>query len=221
MHCSPKTLLGILALAGLGLSWARFPYAADSRSWIDLLADSSLKHWTRVPVPPTAALTTLSPWRVDTTSRTLICEGDKAGHEWLRYDKEFGDFVFQVEWRFTKLEGNRKYNSGIYVRNNADGTIWHQAQIGSASGGYLFGDTLVQGVTQRINLSPQVMERRVKEAGEWNLFEIRAEGPNLVLHVNGATTSEFSACEVAKGYVGLEAEGYRIEFRSVKLKELP
>jgi hypothetical protein len=27
-------------------------------------------------------------------------------------------------------------------------------------------------------------------------------------------------CEVPKGYLGLEAEGYRVEFRNLKLKEL-
>ena len=33
--------------------------------------------------------------------------------------------------------------------------------------------------------------------------------------------SEFSGCEMAAGYVALEAEGYAIEFRNLKLKELP
>ena len=39
--------------------------------------------------------------------------------------------------------------------------------------------------------------------------------------MNGAVVSEFDECEVRKGYVGLEAEGYRIEFRNLKLKVLP
>ncbi len=188
---------------------------------IDLLADTSLKGWTRVPVPPAAPLTPISPWKADPASGRLICEGEKSGHEWLRYDKEFGNFLFHVEWRFIKLEGDPKYNSGIYFRNSLDGAIWHQAQLGSASGGYIFGNTLVNGAPRRVNLSSQLMGKRVKPAGEWNTFDIRAEGRNLVVSVDGVVTSKYADCEVERGYVGLEAEGYRIEFRNMKLKELP
>ena len=42
----------------------------------------------------------------------------------------------------------------------------------------------------------------------------------MTLWVNGAVTNHWRECEVKKGYVGLEAEGYRIEFRNVKLKPL-
>ena len=33
-------------------------------------------------------------------------------------------------------------------------------------------------------------------------------------------STEWQECEVPRGYVGLEAEGWRIEFRNVKLKTL-
>lgn len=186
-----------------------------------LLQDKTLAGWTRIPVPPTAALSTVSPWKVDPVSGNLICDGDKSGHEMLRYDKEFGDFIFHVEYCFTRLANDARYNSGIYMRNNADGSIWHQAQAGSSSGGYIFGNTPANGNPQRINLREQMKEDRVKPAGEWNIFEIRAEGPRIVLSVNGAVTSEFNGCEVPRGYVALEAEGYRIEFRNVWLRQLP
>ena len=54
--------------------------------------------------------------------------------------------------------------------------------------------------------------------GEWNTYEIRCDGPKITLWVNGDLTGEFTAPEVPKGYWGLEAEGYRIEFRNIKLK---
>ncbi len=218
MRGFPKAYIGILALITFGFSQSPVGSRED---WINLLDDPSLKNWTRSPIPPTAALAPESPWKVEAATGTLVCEGDKSGHEWLRYNREFGNFIYQVDFRFTKLEGDRRYNSGIYVRNSSDATIWHQAQIGSASGGFLFGDTLVNGVKQRVNLSPQLKEKRVKEAGEWNTVEIRAEGRTITLSTNGAVTSEFGDCEVPRGYVGLEAEGYRIEFRNIKLRELP
>ena len=42
----------------------------------------------------------------------------------------------------------------------------------------------------------------------------------MTLWVNGAETSAWHDCEVPKGHVGLEAEGFRIEFRNVKVKPL-
>jgi len=42
----------------------------------------------------------------------------------------------------------------------------------------------------------------------------------LTLWVNGDVTTVWESLEVLKGYVGLEAEGYRIEFRNLRLKEL-
>ncbi len=219
-----RRIAGLTLLTGLlavcGWSQASSALEQDPRGWTDLLSDNSLRGWTRIPVPPSAALGEVSQWKMDPGGGILVCDGDKTGHEMLRYDREFADFLLHVEYRFTPRGGDAKYNSGIYVRNNADGSIWHQAQAGSSSGGYLFGNTLVNGVAQRVNLRDRMKENRVKPAGEWNTFEIRAEGPKITLWVNGAVTSEFDRCEVPRGYVALEAEGYRTEFRNVTLKVL-
>ncbi len=93
----------------------------------------------------TTPMDPVSQWKVDTANKVLICEGDQ-GHEFLRYDKELADFIFHAEWRFAKIENGKGYNSGVMVRNSADGIIWHQAQTGDASGGFLMGNTLVKGV---------------------------------------------------------------------------
>ena len=215
-------VLGLCLLLPPAGVWAQDKSALESEpaGWLDLLPDESLKGWTRVPIPPDRALNPNTQWSVDTAQRFVVCEGNR-GHEWLRYDRELADFIFHVEWRFTKLEGGKGYNSGVFVRNSSDGLIWHQAQVGGGNGGYLFGDTRVDGLRQRINLRPQMKENRVKEAGEWNTYELRCEGRTITLFVNGGLTSQFTNCEVPKGYLGLEAEGYRIEFRTLKLKRLP
>ncbi len=195
---------------------------SDPKGWVDLLADPTLKNWTRVPLQPVGQLPAgkaddPSPWKMDASAQTLVCEGDKAGHEMLRHTTEVGDFVLHAEFKFTKLEGEKPYNSGVFVRTSADGTTWFQAQTGPA-GGYLFGTVPVNGKPGRVSLRDQMIENRVKPAGEWNVYEIRAVGPTVTLWVNGAVVNEYKQSEVLRGYVGLEAEGYRIEFRNVKIK---
>jgi len=227
----PQTALAALVLAATLVSPP--PARADEtpsalerspEGWRDLIADAGpdLKGWTRGPIPPGSTPKSTgkgSQWSVDPKTGYLVCRGD-GGHEWLRWDEEVGDAVYHVEWRFTPVPGKRGYNSGIYARNSADARIWHQAQTGDASGGFLFGETPVDGKLTRINLAKQLKGNRVKPAGEWNTFEITCKGKDMSLWVNGAVTSDFDACEVPKGYVGLEAEGWRIEFRNVKLKTL-
>ncbi|MBX6311886.1 MAG: DUF1080 domain-containing protein [Isosphaeraceae bacterium] len=220
------TLAATLSLAGLlaAAPPADEPSALqrDPSGWTDLLvqAGPDLKGWTRVPIPPGSTLKAESPWSLDPASGHLLCRGEGV-HEMLLWDQELGDFIYHVEWRFFPVtEGKKAYNSGVYARNSADGKIWHQAQTGNASGGFLFGDTPVDGQIQRVNLSKQVKEKRVRPAGEWNTYEITCKGKDMILWTNGAVTCEWHECEVSKGHVGLEAEGYRIEFRNVKVKPL-
>ncbi|MBN1344171.1 MAG: DUF1080 domain-containing protein, partial [Phycisphaerae bacterium] len=65
-----------------------------------------------------------------------------------------------------------------------------------------------------------VKDGRVKPAGQWNTLEITARGKVLTLWVNGAVTCEVRNCGHPKGLVGVEGEGFRIEFRNLKVKEL-
>ena len=107
--------------------------------------------------------------------------------------------IFHVEWRFTPVPGKKGYNSGVYARNSADARIYHQAQTGDGSGGYLFGDTPVKGALKRFNLSKQQPASRVKPAGQWNTFEITCRGKEMTLWVNGAVTNQWRECEVPEG----------------------
>ena len=181
---------------------------------------ASLAGWVRAPFMSTVPMDPISQFTIDPVTGYLLCEGNR-GHEWLRYDKELTDFIFHVEFRFTKIEGGRGYNSGVMGRNSADGVVWVQAQAGEGGTGYLFGSAPgPTGQAVSFNLHRDMKDDRVKPAGEWNVFEFKAVGQDITSWVNGAAVSERKDFPVLKGYVGLEAEGYRIEFRNVKLKEL-
>jgi hypothetical protein len=135
----------------------------------------------------------------------------------LLYHEEFGDGIFHVEWRFKKIADKKGYNSGVYVRTSADGAIWHQAQVGDRNVGYLFGDTPGDGKVQRVKIDDK-QPQRGKQAGEWNIYEVTCKGKQMRLWINGGVTATWENCQVPKGHVGLEAEGWYIEFRNVKFK---
>jgi hypothetical protein len=199
--------------------FAQSALQTDPTGWTDIMPGANLGGWTRLPFMTTTPMDPVSQWTVDQNAGVLLCEGNR-GHEWLRFDKELADIMLHVEFRFTAIEGGKGYNSGIMIRNSADGVVWHQAQIGGEGTGYLFGGSPVEGKIQRFNLRSQMKENRIRPPGEWNTVELRTAGPKITLWVNGDVTTELANTEVLKGYLGLEAEGYRIEFRNIKLKRL-
>ncbi len=220
-------LFAIIACAWFSISYARAADTCEAKSvletdpqgWQDILPLAELKGWYRVPVPPTGKLGR-EQWHVDLERKELICDGD-GGHDMLLLDQDIGDAIFHLECCYTRIEGKTGYNSGAYVRNSKDGAIWHQAQFGDAKDGFLFGETPTEeGKKKFFSLSKQVKDMRVKPAGEWNTLEITARGKTLTLWVNGAVTCQFSDCGLTQGRLGLEAEGYRITFRNLKLKLL-
>jgi gluconolactonase len=64
-------------------------------------------------------------------------------------------------------------------------------------------------------------KRVSKGVGEWNHYYIRAVDGEVRLWVNGEEVSGGSDCKPATGYICLESEGAPIEFKNLRIKELP
>jgi hypothetical protein len=201
----------------LCLILAAFTLSASSQT-VNLFSGNYLDDWTRITVPPGHPVSNIQQWHIYPSKDRIICDGN-GGHEWLRFNRELHNFTFHVKWRFTPLEGHHSYNSGVFFRNNADGSIWHQAQT-ALDGGYIFGATPVDGKLTSFNEHKNMKENRLKPPGKWNIYDIRCVNDTCTLAVNGEVTSTIHIA-VDKGYIGLESEGYQIEFKDLKVKELP
>ncbi|MEO6595251.1 MAG: DUF1080 domain-containing protein [Planctomycetota bacterium] len=64
-------------------------------------------------------------------------------------------------------------------------------------------------------------KRLTLPAGQWNHYYIRAINGEVRLWVNGEEVNCGTKCTPAKGYLALEAEGALVEFRNLRLRELP
>jgi hypothetical protein len=191
---------------------------AASAQEVNLFPADAEAQWTRIAIPPTNPVSQIPQWHIDRAKRTIVCDGN-GGHDWLKFNRELRNFKFHLKWRFAPLPGTPKYNSGVFFRNDADGTIWHQAQT-TPEGGYIFGQTPVDGKLTWFNEQKNMTENRVKPAGKWNVYDIRCVGAQCTLAVNGATVNTVHI-GVEKGYIGLESEGFKIEFKDFKVTELP
>lgn len=224
--------LGLLGICGWSASARAVPQTAsrydyDRKGWSDLLKDAGapMNGWRRIPIPADQGKESTdfseSQWTYDPETKTLACSG-KGPHEWISPNTVYRDFIFHVEFRFLEVKSSKKvsYNSGVYFRNSKEGAIRHQVQIGDASGGYIFGETRTGEGNKRFNLAKRLLARRIKPAGDWNVVEIECKGRHARVWINGGPTAHWEECDVESGYVGLEAEGYAIEFRTVMIKPL-
>ena len=64
-------------------------------------------------------------------------------------------------------------------------------------------------------------ENRSRGVGEWNHYYIRAINGEVRLWVNGKEVSGGAECNPRTGYLCLESEGSPVEFRNLRLRELP
>jgi hypothetical protein len=72
----------------------------------------------------------------------------------------------------------------------------------------------------------------LRPTGQWNAMEIRAEGPHVVVTLNGATVvddrldahpdldQEHPGLKRKQGRIGLQSHNGRVEFRNIRVKEL-
>lgn len=201
---------------------ARTALERDPKGWVDIFPGKDLQGWKRVVLPPDTSLNAKNPWKVE--GNLLLCDGVGVKEMFL-HEKEQGDGIFHVEWRFRPVtEGKKDYNSGAYVRTSADGKIWHQVQIAHLEKppllGDLFGDSLVKGKPDKVLVRGEGT-KHAKPPGEWNTYEITTRGKRVSVAINGVNTLTWEDCPLEKGHVGLQAEFFFIEFRNIKFKPMP
>jgi hypothetical protein len=160
----------------------------------------------------------------------ISCTGVPVGM--LRTERCYENFVLELEWRHREAGGN----SGVFVWSDAlpargqpfpraievqvmDG---HEGE-GFTSDGDVFpihGATMVPG-NGRGGQRAFPTERRVHPAPEWNHYRIECNDGAITLAVNGKVVTSGRECSPRKGYISLESEGSPVEFRNLRIRELP
>jgi hypothetical protein len=64
-------------------------------------------------------------------------------------------------------------------------------------------------------------KHKSRGVGEWNHYYVRAINGEVRLWVNGEEVSGGNACDPRSGFLCLESEGSPVEFRQLRIRELP
>jgi hypothetical protein len=180
-------------------------------------------------------------------SGVLHCTGSPTGV--LRTTQEYTNFEMVVEWMHEKsagnsgvfvwakpesvekltLEGKQRLPDGIEVQILDHGFTEMMKARGAKTDWFgTNGDVFPVRVkmTPFPPLSPDgsrsfPRKHLSKGHGEWNHYYIRAINGEVRLWVNGEEVSGGTAIQPAKGYLCLESEGSPIQFRKLRIRELP
>jgi hypothetical protein len=146
----------------------------------------------------------------------------------------YQNFILELEWRHLKPAGN----AGVFVWADditARGQPFHrgiEVQIlehayGNTKSHTTHGDIFpIHGATMtpvngRGGSRAFPAEERAKPSPEWNHYRIECRDGAISLAVNGKVVTRGTDCSPRQGYICLESEGGLVNYRNVRLLELP
>ena len=193
---------------------------------VDLFNGRNLEGWVNVNCAPET-------WSVK--DGVIHCTGHPTGA--LRTTRQYENYILELDWRHLSSGGN----SGIFIWATpvaAPGVPFLRSiEVQVLDNGYnasgknqwytTHGDVFpIHGSSmapfgRHNGMRSFPGQERSNSSPEWNHYRIVCSNGVIRLSVNGAEVSGGEKCNYRKGYLGLESEGGPVEFRNIRLTELP
>lgn len=215
------TLAFLLMMSLPAIAIAEEANAGGEAEFTSLFNGKDLSGWHNVNCAPDT-------WSV--REGVIHCTGKPIGE--LRSDRMYQNFVLELEWRHLKPKGN----AGVFVWADAlpaRGQPFHRAVevqvLDGREGDWYTSDgdvfpihgTKMVPVNGRGGMRAFPTEKRVKPSPEWNHYRIECIDGNINLAVNGKVVTQGRECSLRRGYICLESEGSPVQFRNLRVQELP
>ncbi len=170
---------------------------------------------------------TLNGWRALGDAKYTVENGELIGEvgggsqSFLRTEREFGDFIFEVE-----LKNDLPGNSGIQVRsheNEQKRLFGYQIEIDPSARAWSGGlyDEARRGWLDDLSDNPH--GRTAFKNGGWNRYRIECIGPWIRAWVNDVPTADFLDAKDFEGAFGLQVHSgkdTKMRWRNFRLREL-
>jgi Domain of Unknown Function (DUF1080) len=196
----------IAIAAGLAIAFTALQYSKPASSqadggWITLLDNTKMGDWDHVGE---------ANWEF----KDGVLSADKLAGKDLSYlvtKDSYKDFQIKAEF-WTDEEAN----SGIFIRCDTnkviDSKVCYEVNIYDKRPDPSYGTGAIVDVA-KVNPMP-------KAAGKWNTYEITAQGPHMVIVLNGEKTADVQDSKHAAGPFALQYGSGVVKFRKVQVKPL-
>jgi hypothetical protein len=198
--------LSTLAVASLiGTAAFQFFSSASGQSeggWVTLVDSSKMGDWDEVGK---------ANWAMKDGALTAdqLLEGKDPAY--LVSKVSYKDFQIRAEF-WTDEEAN----SGVFLRcdqsKKLDAKICYEVNIFDKRPDPSYGTGAIVGVAK--------VDPMPKAAGKWNTYEITAQGPHLVIVLNGQKTADVQDSTHLGGPIALQYGSGVVKFRKVQVKPL-
>lgn len=180
---------------------------------------------------------TLNGWEQrNGTAKYVVADGCVVGttaegspNSFLCTLKDYGDFELKFEVKVAD-----QLNSGVQIRSKTkggtkDGRV-HGPQVEIATNGtagFIYGEALGTGWLSKDMENPKA--KAAFKKGEWNSYQVRAQGKTIKTWVNGIPVTETvdEKSGMMSGFIGLQVHGikkgtgpFEVRWRNISLKEL-
>ncbi len=197
--------MGLLVVAFAVFGCASHPYGSG---WVTLIdGDKGLENWNRIGD---------ANWRAE--SGAIVADKGKGG--FLVSKDSYKDFAIYAEfWAATDT------NSGIFFRasnpNKVGADSAYEANVWDIRPNPIYGTGAI------VDIAAVPVPILHKAGGGWNTYEIRAQGTELIVKLNGTVTAHTNNSKFAGGPFALQygagvkgATGGPIKWRKVQIKPL-
>ena len=199
-----KRITVIAAGLAIGLAALQYSKPASSQSeggWVTLLDNTKMGEWDRVGE---------ANWEF----KDGVLSADKlVGKDpaYLVSKDSYKDFQIKAEF-WTDEEAN----SGVFIRCDTskviDAKVCYEVNIYDKRPDPSYGTGAIVGVAK--------VDPMPKAAGKWNTYEITAQGPHMVIVLNGEKTADVQDPTHAAGPIALQYGSGVVKFRKVQIKPL-
>ncbi len=199
--------------------------AAESYGpWISLFNGSDLTGWTGVNGTSTH-------WKVE--NGLLVNTGRKKGNaSWIAHERVCDDFELEVEFRF-----EAGCNSGVFIRTprveKSPAYLGNEIQIADMSDAALQEKlTPDRHMGALYTVAPPALNA-AKKPGTWHRMKVRCVGPHCRVAINEQVVQEVDLTTFSDeikdshpgllrrdGHIGLQSKEVRIEFRTVRIRDV-
>lgn len=212
-------------------AWAVLSGRAQSvGQYRPLFNGKDLKGWVNLNTAPET-------WSVK--DGILRCTGQPVGV--LRTGQEYENFLLHVEWMHLEEGGNSgmflwssgrpdektRLPDGVEVQMLETGWVKQNTRDGVAPPwAYVHGELFGVGGVTLVAENPRgarsmSRENRCLPRGFWNAYDIVAVDGVIKLSVNGKFVNGVRDVSRRRGYILLESEGAPVQFRDIRILELP